>query len=269
MLEYYLKIKLSCFDSGFTIPKEYIDCFIQNEDIPLSSSRKIKLVFQNKEYDANILYANIKKGKPYYSLRFGTDFIRKLKEEFIYSYVRYEDDLINGIKNKYYNEVLKFKPVNPSLFQLETFIKQDTEFNHLFSKLVQEDFFGWLKPESNEREQLIVEISGWLDIPSLLKDKKIKDKVNVIYYLIDEAKKEIYIGSADKLGDRVIVGRKEIPGWNKFRYDNIKTEYKHLKQRVENQIINAFAMFLESNLKNVSPFSISKYKLVNKTCYHR
>jgi hypothetical protein len=266
MLEYYLKIKLSCFDSGFTIPKEYEECFIQNIDIPLSSSRKVKLVFKNKQYDANILKANIKNGVPYYTLRYGKEFINKLKEEFIYSYIRFEDNKQRNIKTKNvnYKEVLKFKAIDPYTFSLETFIKQETEFEYLFLKLVEEDFFGWLK--SDEKNQLIVHTSEWLDISFLPLHK---NKTFVIYYLVDENKKEIYIGSADKLGDRVKSGRDVIPGWNKFRYDIIKPEYKHLKLHIENEIINAFARFLDNNIKNIYPNKISDYKLVNKTCYHK
>jgi hypothetical protein len=266
MLEYYLKIKLSCFDSGFTIPKEYEECFIQNVDIPLSTSRKVMLIFKNKKYEANILKANIKKGDPYFTLRYGKEFMNKLKEEFIYSYIRFQDNMQKNIKTKNvnYNEVLKFRAIDPYIFHLETFIKQKTEFENLFLKLLKEDFFSWLK--SDERDQLIVNTSEWFD-RSLVSQHK--GYTSVIYYLIDESKKEIYIGSANKLGDRVVPGRHEIPGWNKFRYDIIKPEYEHLKIRIENEIINAFARVLNSNIKNIFPYTISEYKLVNKTCYHK
>ena len=262
MFEYYLKINRSCFDSGFTIPKEYEECFIQNLKIQVSKSREIKLIFKNKEYEADIRNASRKKGKPYYTLRFRDEFKKILKKEFIYSYVRYEDDFQKDIKNKYYNEVLKIKAINPFKFQLEVFIKKETEFKHLFSKLIEEDFFSWLKPD--EKDTLIVSTSNWVNISDLTKHK---DRQNVIYYLIDEKKNEIYIGSADILGNRVKPNRKEIPGWTKFRYDIIKPEYKHLKQRIENQIINAFAMMLNSNIKYKKPFIITTdYKLVNKVC---
>ena len=263
MFEYYLKIRHSCFDSGFTIPKDYEECFIQNEDIPVSSSREIKLVYKNKEYNARI-----QNGKTYYALRFSKKFINKLKEEFIYSYVRFKEDDLQNVKiNKeyHYNEVLKIKAVDPFQFELETFIKQETEFKYLFSRLIKEDFFGWL--ESGEKDQLIVSSSEWFDKSELFSPPH-KDSINVIYYLIDETKKEIYIGSTDKLVERFRNEREEIPGWNKFRYDTIKPKYKHLKQRIENQIINAFAMMLDSNIKNKNPINISTYKLTNKICYN-
>jgi hypothetical protein len=41
----------------------------------------------------------------------------------------------------------------------------------------------------------------------------------------DGNKKEIYIGSATRLGDRVKPNRHEIPGWNKFRYEIVSPEY--------------------------------------------
>jgi hypothetical protein len=65
-------------------------------------------------------------------------------------------------------------------------------------------------------------------------------------------KKELYIGSATKLGNRVIIGRKEIPGWNKFKYDIIDPKYHHLLVRIEHHTIAAFANIIKNNCKIVS-----------------
>jgi hypothetical protein len=262
MLEYYLKLKLSCFDSGFTIPREYEECFIQNT--PLTGTRKITLNFKRKKYDANIMNANGKKANPFYAVRWSKDFIDILKKEFLYSYITLMDAKQNKFKHNFHNEVLRFRAIDPYTFECDIFIKEITEFDNLFYRLVEEDFFGWIK--STDKDQLIVNTTEWLDIKLLPLHK---DNVCVIYYLIDENKKEIYIGSANRLGDRVEPGRPEIPEWNKFRYDVIKPEYKHLKQRIENQIISAFARIMDNNIKNILPLKISDYKLVNKICYHK
>jgi hypothetical protein len=267
LLEYYLKLKLSCFQSGFTIPREYEECFIQNINIPNGNSRKISLKFKNEIFEANIIKAN-RNNNSYYALRWNNKFISLLKKEFIYSYITQMpkiDDKINKIRRRIKSkEVLKIKSLDPYNFELETFIKETTEFDDVFRRLIEEDFFGWLS--NNDNTQIIVNTSEWFDISNLALHE---EATYVIYYLIDEQKKELYIGSANRLGDRVKPKRHEIPGWNKFRYDIIHPGYKHLKQRIENHTINALARLLNNNIKGIDPFNISNYKLVNKTCYHK
>ena len=111
-----------------------------------------------------------------------------------------------------------------------------------------------------EKGYLIQKSSKWYDIKNLVEHE---DTENVIYYLVDEDKNEIYIGSARKLGNRVKKGRKEIPGWSKFRYDIVHKDSRPLLRRIEYQMIRAFASFFENNGKTQF-FPVSAYKLVNK-----
>ncbi len=107
---------------------------------------------------------------------------------------------------------------------------------------------------------MITKETKWLDKKDL---KKHEDKNFVIYYLVDDNKKEIYIGSAKRLGDRVKIGRHEIPGWNKFRYEIIHPMYHEQIKQIEYHSIMNFAKFFENN-GNLSSLKISDYKLVNK-----
>ena len=88
------------------------------------------------------------------------------------------------------------------------------------------------------------------------------DGIHRIRPLLNE-NKEIYIGSANKLGDRVKEGRKEIPNWTKFKYDIIHPKYHHLIRRIEFHTIRAFSGFFQ-NKGNMKYFPVSTYKLVNK-----
>ena len=155
-------------------------------------------------------------------------------------------------------EVLILRSKGPTDIELETFVKVETKYDHVFKKLVEEDVFTWIS--IHEKGYLIKKSSKWYSIEEL---NDHEDKLNVIYYLVDEVKKEIYIGSARKLGDRVKPGRKEIPGWSKFRYDIVHKDSLELLRRVEYQMIRAFASFSENSGKTPFP-PISKYKLVNK-----
>ena len=267
MWEYYKKIDLSCFKSGLTVPKEYENWLKDNIDIDLGDSKKVIFKFKNHEYEAVLNYVN-RRNNPYFQFRWDNkEFMTVLRKEFIYSYIIFMGNDTNNGKTKlikyYSKEVLKFKSNNINVYELEIFIKQETIFDNLFLRLVDEDFFGWLSPIDNDH--LIVQTSEWLDISSLSTQQEVP---YVIYYLIDEVKKLIYIGSAKRLGGRVVPNRKEIPGWNKFKYTVIHPGYKNLLRRIENHTINVISGFLKSNIKKgFSPHIISEYKLVNKTCY--
>jgi predicted GIY-YIG superfamily endonuclease len=266
MWEYYKKIDLSCFKSGLTVPKEYEKWLIDNIDINLGNSKKITFRFKNHDYDAVLNYVN-RKDNPYFQFRWDNkDFMTILRKEFIYSYVILMGNETNKNRNKiikyHSKEVLKIRATDINIYELEIFIKQETPFDNIFIRLVDEDFFGWLS--SNDNDHLIVQTTEWLDI-SLLPLHQ--NAPFVIYYLVDEKNKLIYIGSANRLGDRVVPNRHEIPNWNKFRYTVIHPGYKNLLRRIENHTINAVSGFLKNNIKGILPYIISEYKLVNKNCH--
>lgn len=268
-LEYYKKIDKSIFRYGTTIPIKFIKSFIQDVEIPLGSSRKIKLLFNKKDYDAFINHVNRKKAAPVYQIRWDQngELINALKKEFIQSYFAIESQNYDSkLQDKYYvtnllggnQEVLIFKPIDPFKIELSTFIKINTPYDNIFKRLVDENIFGWLS--QTNRDYLIVKTTKWFNKHELMHHE---DMPYVVYYLIDENKKELYIGSATRLGDRVKIGRDEISGWNLFKYDIIHPKYHHLLRRIEFHTIGAFASLMKNNGK-INAFEISDYKLVNK-----
>jgi hypothetical protein len=191
----------------------------------------------------------------------------RLRKEFIQSYLAIVSrDHEKKIEGKYYKtdllggnqEVLVFRSLNKHEIELETFIKIETPYDNTFKRLVDENVFGWLS--KTDRDYLITKSTPWYRKKEL---NKHSDANHVIYYLIDEEEKAIYIGSAIRLGDRVKPGREEIPDWNKFKYDIIHPDYHHLIRRIEFHTIRAFASFF-NNKGGVNYFPVSKYRLVNK-----
>jgi len=269
LLEYYKKIDKSFFDKGITIPNKYIKSFIQGVKLKLSTSKKLKIIFNKKEYEASILFVNRTKFNPVYQIRWdqNVDLINELKKEYIQTYFAIKsqefDSKINGLYHVTNllggnQEVVIFKPIKPYLIELETFIKIETPYDNIFRRFVEENVFGWLS--STSRDYLIVKTSKWYKKDEI---KRHEDAAFVVYYLIDQTKKELYIGSATRLGDRVKIGRNEIPGWNMFKYDIIHPEYHHLLRRIEFHTIGAFASLMKNN-GNIVPIEISNYKLLNK-----
>ncbi len=268
-LEYYKKIDKSIFKYGITIPLKYIESFLQGKPVELGSSRKVNLIFKKKKYEAFINLVNRKEASSVYQVRWdqNDDLINELKKEFIQSYFAIESQNYEAkIKDEYFvtkllggnQEVLIFKPLNSDEIELETFIKITTPYDNIFKRLVEENVFGWLS--QTNRDYLIVKTTKWFDKNELIYHE---NSPYIVYYLIDEEKKEFYIGSAIRLGDRVKIGRDEIPGWNLFKYDIIHPKYHHLLRRIEFHTIGAFASLMKNNGK-INAFEISDYKLVNK-----
>jgi hypothetical protein len=155
-------------------------------------------------------------------------------------------------------EVIEFEVISPTEIKAKSFIKITTSYDNLFKSLVEENVFWWLGKEKNV--QMISKYTEWYNSDKLYVHE---NKPYVIYYLIDEINKEIYIWSAKRLGDRVKIWRKEIPWWNKFRYEIIHPKYHEQIKELEYHSIMNFARFFTNNW-NLRSFDISDYKLVNK-----
>ena len=69
--------------------------------------------------------------------------------------------------------------------------KHLTPYDNIFKRLVDENVFGWLSDP--EKDYLMIKSTRWYDIKDL---RKHEDASYVVYYLIDEDNKELYIGSA-------------------------------------------------------------------------
>jgi hypothetical protein len=270
-MDLYKKIDKSMFRYGTTIPKAYVNSFFHSMPLKPGDSREVTLHWLKKKLDfqARLVHVDRTKAASVYQLRWDNNYrlLLELKKEFIQSYlaiqsenfpsidkgVRYMTNLKGGNQ-----EVLIIKPIDLTSINLETFIQVSTPYDEIFRRLVEENVFGWLSQTS--RDYLITKSTQWLDASELNKHLEVQ---YVIYYLIDEKSEEIYIGSAERLGDRVKLGRPEIPSWNKFRYEIIHPEYHHLFRRVESLLIGSFANFF-NNRGNIHNMPVSKYTLVNK-----
>ena len=269
MNEYYKKIDKSFFKHGITIPKDYVQDLIYNTPLDLGTSRDVIILWKGQEFNGRLYHVNRKKGDVY-QIRWDNNkkLLTLLKQEFIQSYFAIESqNFAAKEQNKYYitnllggsQEVVVFKTINANTIKLETFIKIETPYDNVFKRLVEENVFGWLSNNQYEKN-IITKSTKWLDISELHKHE---EENHVIYYLVDEQKKEIYIGSAVRLGDRVKPNRLEIPSWNKFRYEIVHPKFHCLLRAIEYHSIMNFARFFP-NMGNISSLNLSDYTLVNK-----
>jgi len=269
MKDYYKKIDKSFFKYGITIPKEYHSSFLFSNPLELGTSRELTIDFQGKEYACKLYHVNRRDSTPVYQIRWdgNKELLNSLKIEFIQTYIAIESqNYVAKKEEKYYitklmggnQEVIIFKPISDVKVNLVTFIKIETPYDELFKKLVERNVFGWISDVASRN--VITKSTKWHNINKL---KDHEEVPYVIYYLIDEDMKEIYIGSAKRLGDRVKPNRKEIPGWSRFRYEIIHPNYHSLLRDFEYHSIMNFAKFFNNSGK-VSSLKLSEYKLVNK-----
>lgn len=270
MREYYKKIDKSFFQYGITIPNAYVEDFLFDEPVLLGTSKDVKVVWKKKEYTAKLSHVNRKGASPVYQLRWdlNKELLSSLKQEFIQTYFAIESQKFAAKERQQYHvthllggsqEVAIFKPQDKDHILLETFIKIETPYDNIFKRFVEENVFGWLS-NADFNNRFTTKSTKWMTIDELYKHEDIN---YVVYYLIDEANKQIYIGSATRLGDRVKANRTEIPGWNKFRYEIIHPNYHNDLREIEYHSIMNFAKFFKNN-GNVSTLGISDYILVNK-----
>ena len=270
MREYYKKIDKSFFKHGITIPNNHVEDFIFDSPVPLGTSRDVTIIWKKKEYFARLSNVNRKGANSVYQLRWdqSKELLSSLKQEFIQSYFAIESQNFEAKeKQEYYvthllggsQEVVIFKPIDINHILLETFIKIETPYDNIFKRLVEENVFGWLS-NTNFENSFITKSTKWMDISELYKHENVN---YVVYYLIDDTNKQIYIGSAIRLGDRVKPNRPEIPNWNKFRYEIIHPKYHDMLREIEYHSIMNFARFF-TNSGKLTSMQISDYTLVNK-----
>lgn len=266
MKEYYKKIDKSFFDGKVTIPNQYVDCFVESEDFDQYKSRDIIIKFKGKKYDGKYCFVHQSNGRNVLQISYDKKLVVELKQEFIQTYFAIESQKLLKEKDKKFQtkllggnqEVAIFRAIDDLNVELLTFIKIETSYDNIFKELVEQNVFGWLSKENNS--QMITKYSSWKSIDEL---HKYEDTPYVVYYLVDDTNKEIYIGSAQRLGDRVKPGRHEIPNWNKFMFEIIHPEFHAFLKEIEYHSIMTFAKFLTNN-GNRSSLGISNYKLVNK-----
>lgn len=266
----YKKVDYSMFHWGVTIPRDMEIEFYGGEQIKPGSQRDIFIVWDNKMFKASLRLVNRKKYSKVLQIRWdnSNDLLNKVRTTFIHSYVIFEsqhenlklksDKQFKSFFESGQSEVLKIMPMERNTFKFETFIRIDLGFNHLFERLAKENAFGWIF--GKEKEEFIQNSTSWFPIKQLKQHANAK---NVVYYLADTNKKELYIGSANVLGERVKPNRPEIPGWDRFRYDIIRDKYSKFLRRIEFHIIRTTASLIKIT-PNVASLNINSYKLKNK-----
>ena len=150
---------------------------------------------------------------------------------------------------------------NKNLMLLTAHYIQKSLYNELFKELAKSHAIEEIENRVFDSIDFNIVKSTWKEKNSLSTQIDFK---NVIYNLIDTINKEIYIGEATSLKDRVVEKRNEIPNWSHYRFDSLPQGLTR-KQRIaiERLIIRTFASFFKNN-KGIESFEISDFILKNK-----
>jgi len=207
-----------------------------------------------------------------YKFVFSKELCDELKSTYVMSYMRFIEERLR--KNNPEYSGTKIEEEIPFWEFLDLEFDQENKMMHLTSHYVQKPIFLELFKEI-VNSHILVEIESKFNMKKGLRiskhDWKEKsnlsvqlDAKNVIYNLIDLTNKEIYIGEAESLLNRLKGNRTEIPNWELYRYDSLPNDLtKNQRLGIERLMIRTFAAFI-SNTKGIPSMDISDFKLMNK-----
>ena len=263
---------------GFTLPKKHYDEFIEFfnfNDKKLVD--KISLKINGKKYPAKIRMARINnkgtmKGRSdrkypernviqiFWDKEYET--LKALRKFFIYSYASTIDKSKPKLK-----EVMELIHVKKNEFRIKSISRQETDFDAMLKFMEDKNLFGFWREEISKKKKkrnIFVDYSRkW--IPA----SKVKDYANrnhIIYLLYHTEKKQLYVGKANIMGDRVQQGKGRIgldKDWDKFMFFEIHPEFSHFIEQIEAFTIRSFASLVDNDV-DITPLVDRNIKLVNR-----
>jgi hypothetical protein len=230
---------------------------------------EIIVYFDKKEYCGGIL----KKKNGQWKFNFDSDLADVLKRTFVMSYMRSIEERLRSSKKEIYGNLkieeeipfwefidMEFDSVKKEMFLTAHYIQKPL-YIELFKEIINSHVLIDIENQLNDNIDFKITKNDWRPKNDL---KNEIDAKNVIYNLIDTVNKEIYIGEADSLITRFSVERKEILGWDFYRFDSLPNGLSRRQRlEIERLIIRTFASFFYNN-KGINYKKVSDYKLVNK-----
>lgn len=232
---------------------------------------QVLILFEKQTFIGWVTYAKYQAKDTTYKLFFSKEFIEKLKDVFIMSFMRSLEGRLRKTSNLHYKNTveedipfwefldIEFDSRN-KIFICKAHYFQKPIFPELFKQFVQSHLLKEIENTFSQKGIFKFIKEDWKPKSSL---KTMLEKRNVIYYLIDTHNYLIYIGEAEST-KRIMQARPYIPDWNFFRVD-ILPEWLSRKQRqeLERLVIRSYAAIL-NNSRFIQTQKISKYILVNK-----
>ena len=261
------------------IPIAYVKQWKLKQHFP-GKKEFVSINFQKKEFEGYIT-ATQPKDRPNeaHRLWISDNLLEELKKVYSMSHIRYLEFLMRKQKNtkssKAMQEIenetpfwefldIEFDHEN-KLFIFTDYFKQDPYFPEVFKHLIGSPKVKQIEGSIfNNFENIINQ--DWKEKQHLTTELGAK---NVIYFLLDEKNKLIYVGETGqdlkiRLSDKEHYKNAGIPNWTHYRFEVLPVSIgTKARKEIENMTIRAYAT-LFSNTKDVKSIKISNYKLVNR-----
>ena len=268
------KVDSSLFQhNGTTIPKWACRMWDLETVFPGRKGKKdeqssITIVFNKKSFVGQITCSwPTKRADKVYRLWFEDDLKGELKEIFLMSFMRDIEDRLRSTreieieKNIPFWEFLDIEfDQNNKTILMTAHYTQEPVFPELFRRLTYSPALKRIDDELTGKGEFRIHKQDWR--PREDYETEIGAD-NIIYMLIDTAKKLIYIGEAENLIRRFNAGHPTINEWDYYRYDVLPLMPKKQRVAFERMLIRLFASVLR-NKREVSTMAISNYRLTNE-----
>ena len=261
------------------IPRAYAKQWKLKKYFP-GKKEVVSIKFQKETFEGYITVTKPKgRANEAHRLWISDGLLEELKKVYLMSHIRYLEFLMRKQKNvksaKAMTEIENETPFWEFLdiefieskkeFLFVTHYKQVPSFPELFKNMVG-------SPKLKQIEDSLFGNSGhkihkqdWKEKSQLNTELGAK---NVIYTLLDNKNKLIYVGETSqnlvtRLNDKEFY-KKIIPNWTHYRYDALPPSIdKKGRVAIEVLMIRSYAALFESN-NEIKSFEISDYKLVNR-----
>ena len=252
---------------GFPIEKEHVD-EIKNYfslSVGNKSTQDICLEVEKKKYNAKLNLMRQKNGREQLRVTYDTnfEFLKILRNYAIYSYAATIDK-----KNKpLLKEVIQFNFIPENIFRLKLIGQQKTDFDDMFRSMNDKNLFEFWRSEiSSDKKERVKLFSDWSDDWIDKKDlSQYQRRSNVIYLLNNIDENKIYVGKADKLGNRLKTEKRTmLDTYDRFMFFEVNPDHSIFVDTLEDYTIRFLASIFLNHV-NVKGMKLDSLTLVNKS----
>jgi len=223
--------------------------------------------FERKSFTGQV--AKIKHSTGFrYRLYFEEKLIDELRKTYLMSFMRsLEAELSENSSNRNIEEEISFWEFIDIEFDVanKTFIfsahyQLKPQFPNLFNRLVNSAPLKRISAEVLDKDSLSIHKQDWSERNNY---KLELGAQNVIYMLLDEVSKLIYVGEAKDMIRRFNAGHPDIKQWTHYKYNVLPDPLTPYRLTIERMLIRDLACIL-GNKQDINSFKISEFKLANR-----
>lgn len=255
------------FEGFWKIPSRFKDIISVSDP-----NSKVTIHFAGKNFQGHIVNFQAKGRPDSYRIFYGSDLGDLLKDAFIMTFMRDLEfklgEYATDEKRENIEDVIPFWEFldieydhTKNELRFDAHYTQRPHFSHLFKKIVDSTVLRTIEIELGGKHEKRIVNSKWYRKAELGGHL---DAKNVIYYLLDEPNKQIYVGEATSLKARLSGNRPEIPNWTHFRYDVLPPLLEPFRLEIERMLISSFMQLCACDAFKGNPKIISDHILMNK-----